>query len=73
MSEKQLTVLFRHFVRGDSITTLEAMRDYGICRLSERIRELEQRGWIIDRVREESNGKHFVRYSLSAESMAKAA
>ena len=67
MSTKQLEVLFRHFALGRSITTYEATVQFGICRLSERIRELERRGWIVDRVKEESAGKHYVRYSMPAE------
>lgn len=69
----QHQVLFRHLAKGKSITTYEATVKYGICRLSERIREMERKGWIIDRQRVECDGKHFVRYSLSCESLAKAA
>lgn len=67
MSDKQLDVLFRHFAAGNSITTYEATVQFGICRLSERCRELERRGWEIQRDREESNGKHYTRYSMPAE------
>lgn len=73
MSEKQLTVLFRHLVKGESISTYEATVWFGICRLSERIRELERRGWKIDRKREEKDGKHFTRYSLAVGQQQKAA
>lgn len=34
--------LLKHFKSGKTITTLQAHR-FGICRLSERIRELEKR------------------------------
>jgi hypothetical protein len=64
VSQKQLDVLFRHFAAGRSITTYEATVQFGICRLSERVRELERKGWSVDRVREESDGKHYVRYSM---------
>lgn len=37
------------------------------------IRELERKGWVIDRTREESEGKYYVRYSFPAEQQAKAA
>jgi hypothetical protein len=73
MSQKQLDVLFRHFAAGRSITTYEATVQFGICRLSERVRELERKGWEIHRAREESNGKHYVRYSMSAGELFKAA
>lgn len=63
MSDKQLALLFRHLAKGDSISTLEAMSLYGICRLSERIRELERRGWIIRRERVKGE-KKYVRYWL---------
>lgn len=42
---------------------MEAMRDFGCCRLSERIREIEATGIQIDRERIKQNGKHYVRYS----------
>ena len=35
--------LFQHFRKGKTITTLQAHRE-GICRLSERVRELQQAG-----------------------------
>lgn len=65
MSETQLAILFRYLATGGSVTTYEATVKFGICRLSERVRELEVRGWKIKKVREESRGKHFTRYSLA--------
>lgn len=66
MSDKQLEVLFRHFALGKSITTFEAMLQYGCARLSERVRELEAKGWTIDRAWERSaNGKRVLRYWLA--------
>lgn len=62
----QLDVLFLHFAAGHSITTYEATVQFGICRLSERCRELERKGWKIHREQESSNGKHYVRYSMPA-------
>jgi hypothetical protein len=65
MSSSQLDVLWRHFAKGGSVTTLEAMSEYGICRLSERVRELEARGWTIDRAWEVTlTGKRALRYWL---------
>lgn len=59
----QCTALFNHMLRGGSVSTLEAMRDFGCCRLSERIREIEATGIQIDRERVKQNGKHYTRYS----------
>ena len=58
----QVETLLARFRSGRSITTLEAMADHGICRLSERIRELEQRGHAIAHERVRQNGKTFTRY-----------
>ena len=44
----QLEYLIKHFRSGKSITTLQAHRE-GICRLSERCRELEAKGHKIKR------------------------
>ena len=44
--------LLRHLKSGKGITTLQAHR-YGICRLSERCRELEKAGHKIDRERKQ--------------------
>ena len=49
----------------DGITTLEATLNLGVCRISERIREIERLGVSIDHVPETtSNGHHVVRYKL---------
>ena len=50
----------------DGISTLEAMQHLRICRLSERIRELEKRGYTFTRTTERSNNATFVRYRLAA-------
>ena len=41
--------IMEHLNRGLSITTLEAFDRYRICRLSERIRELQKSGVRIDK------------------------
>ena len=46
------------------ISTLEAMEKLRICRLSERIREIERLGFLIDHERDSSLNAHFVRYRL---------
>lgn len=61
----QCQLILDHLRRGNGITTLQAMRDFGCCRLSERIREIEREGWVIlhNPIRTES-GKRVMRYSL---------
>ena len=44
--------------------TLEAMEQLRICRLSERVRELEKLGFLIEHERDTSLNAHFVRYKL---------
>ena len=48
----------------DGISTLEAMERLRICRLSERIRELEKE-YVIDHDPESTDNAHFIRYRLS--------
>ena len=49
----------------DGITQLESFNGLGICRLSERIRELERLGFLIDHQPERTlSGARVVRYSL---------
>jgi hypothetical protein len=47
-----------------SITTFIAFEEFSICRLSERIRELERDGHLIHRVDVCRDGRQFVAYSL---------
>lgn len=39
--------LLSYLQTHSSITTLEAMTHLGVCRLSERVRELEALGWVL--------------------------
>ena len=48
----------------NGISTLEASDNLRICRLSERIRELEKLGFLIEHERDSSLNAHFVRYRL---------
>lgn len=59
----QCRAIFEFLLRGNSISTMEAMRDFGCCRLSERIREIEATGIQIEHEWVKQNGKRFVRYS----------
>jgi hypothetical protein len=63
----QTDTLLAALKRGERITTLEATLRFGICRLSERIRELERNGWDIDHEPVKQNGKRFVRYALKGQ------
>lgn len=56
---KVLDYLMTH----DGITTLEASDNLRICRLSERIRELEKE-YMIDHDPEQTDNAHFIRYRL---------
>lgn len=47
-----------------SITTFIAFDEFSICRLSERIRELERDGHVINHTSIKRDGKSFVAYSL---------
>ena len=51
-------------MHDDGISTLEAMENLRICRLSERVRELEALGFLIEHERDISMNAHFVRYRL---------
>jgi hypothetical protein len=61
-TQKQLVL--KHMRTRGSITTLIAFDKYQVCRLSERIRELEQDGHVINRGDIKRNGKHYTAYSL---------
>jgi hypothetical protein len=47
-----------------SITTFIAFEEFDICRLSERIRELERDGHLINRANVCRDGRQYVAYSL---------
>lgn len=63
MKTQKQSVL-HHLRYHGSITTLIATRDYRCFRLSERIRELERDGHLINHTRVEKNGRHYMAYSL---------
>ena len=46
------------------ISQLEAFNTLGICRLSERVRELERHGILIEHEPDRSNNARFIRYKL---------
>lgn len=64
----QNQTLYAYLRSGHSITTLEAMQKFGICRLSERVREIESYlGSPLIHKPIKQNGKRFMRYSLPRE------
>lgn len=62
LTQKQQVL--RHMRRHGYITTLIAFDKYDICRLSERVRELERDGYLINHTPIRRGGKHYVAYSL---------
>ena len=67
----QNQTLIKHLERKP-ITTIAAVYQHKILRLSERIREIEEMGYSIHRENIVENGHHYVRYHLAA-SMGKVA
>lgn len=61
-TQKQLVL--KHMRQHGAITTLDGFREYRICRLSERIRELERDGHVINHKPVERRGKRYMAYSL---------
>ena len=49
---------------GRSVTTMLAMRRWGICRLSERVREIERRGHKVARNAYKRHGHQWTAYRL---------
>lgn len=58
--------ILEHLRRGDSITPVEALDLYGCFRLSGRIIELRQEGYLIhtEMVKDARTGKRYARYSM---------
>ena len=64
MSRQNAKLLAYLESHDQGISTLEAMEQLRICRLSERVRELEKLGFLIEHERDSSLNAHFVRYKL---------
>jgi hypothetical protein len=62
MTQKQQVL--SHLRSRGSLTTLTAFKRYAICRLSERIRELDRDGHLINRAAIRRNGRRYMAYSL---------
>jgi len=63
-SQTQKAQVLNHMRTQGSITTFIAFDRYSICRLSERIRELERDGYVINHTRIDRGGKRYTAYSL---------
>jgi hypothetical protein len=62
--ETQKTLVLKHLRTRGSITTLIATKRYLCFRLSERIRELERDGFLINHTPVEKYGRRYMAYSL---------
>lgn len=62
LTQKQLVL--KHMEQHGYITTLIACDKYRCFRLSERIRELEADGYVINHLPIKRNGKRYMGYSL---------
>ena len=60
---KQKDLVLSHLRKG-TITSMEAIRSYGITRLADRIFVLRKDGWKISTKTIKSNGKSFAEYRL---------
>ena len=57
----QSDAILEHLKAGNSITPVDALRDFGCFRLAARIDDLRQRGHDIETVTEKRNGKKYAR------------
>jgi len=73
MSCTQKQLVLTHLRTRGSITTLIATKRYDCFRLSERIRELERDGHLINHTPVEKNGRRYMAYSLVDGKQARAA
>lgn len=69
----QKVAVLDHLRNRGSITTLIATSRYDCFRLSERIRELERDGFLINHTPVERNGRRYMAYSLVEGKRARAA
>lgn len=71
LTQKQ--AVLKHLKQHGYITVFIAFKQYGITRLSERIRELEDDGHVIHHVPIARNGKRYMTYSMAEQKRARAA
>tara|TARA_R110000823_G_scaffold130004_1_gene257766 strand:- start:228 stop:467 length:240 start_codon:yes stop_codon:yes gene_type:complete len=60
----QTEAILAHLQAGESITPIDALRDYGCFRLAARIKDLRAAGHDVDMVLEGDGEKKWARYSL---------
>ena len=62
----QTNMILNYLKEGNSITTLEAMILFQITCLAERIRDLREKGYVINSlmIKDDKSGKRYARYSL---------
>ncbi len=60
----QETLILNHLKRGQSISPIQALNDYGCFRLGARICDLKKKGYNIKTETIHNNHKHFAKYSL---------
>lgn len=60
----QTNLIRHHLLKHNSITPLEALRQYGCMRLAARIQELRKDGFSVQTVNVSRNGKHFAKYVM---------
>ena len=60
----QTETILAHLQAGESITPLDALRDYGCFRLAARIKDLRDAGHDVQMVLEGDGEKKWARYSL---------
>lgn len=58
MKLSQCERIIRHLQDNGSITSLEAMKEYGIMRLASRINDLKRRGYKIISITEKSKNRY---------------
>ena len=62
----QTNMILNYLKEGNSITTLEATNLFQITCLAERIRDLREKGYVINSlmIKDDKSGKRYARYSL---------
>jgi len=60
--ESQTRQIKAHLESGKPITALQALNEFGCFRLAARIKNLKDKGMIIDKVMVTENGKRFAVY-----------
>ncbi len=62
--KSQNDMIHEYLLAGNSITPVDALREFGCFRLAARIDDLRGRGDDIETITEKKNGKKYARYAL---------